>query len=188
MVDAFEPLVISSSIEELELTGAMNIIEPVIAGTTALIAGILADRTGRKRVIIFGFVSLGVAYAILSLAPIDDISWYFYFVADGVAIGALWSIFTIVIWGELAKHGVEKYYAIGEAPLFITQILYLFLPYVISVGGGAQTLAFSLAAFFLFIAVIPLLNAPETLPEKKIQQRQLRIYTEEALKLKQKVE
>jgi len=61
----------------------------------------------------------------------------------------------------------------------------LFAPYVALIP---ETSAFSLAAFFLFIAVIPLLYAPETLPEKKIQQRQIKIYTEEALKLKQKIE
>ena len=58
-------------------------------------------------------------------------------------------------------------------------------PYMkLTLGYGV----FSLAAFFLFIAVTPLLYAPETLPQKKIQERQLKIYTKEALKLKQKAE
>ncbi len=95
-------------------------------------------------------------------------------------------MFTIVIWGELARFGTEKYYAVGEAPFFLTQLVYLlFAPYMTLIS---ETSAFSLAAFFLFIAIIPLLYVHETLPEKKIQQRQLKIYTEEALKLKEKVE
>ncbi len=180
MVDGFEELSISQY--QGEFGFAMNMVEPVIAGFSALIGGILADRTGRKKVVIFGFVSLGIAYAVLGISQ-RPISWLLYFVVDGMAIGLLWAMFTIVIWGELATRGTEKYYAVGEVPFFLTQILYLLSkPYV----ALQHTSAFSLAAFFLFIAVIPLLYAPETLPEKKIQERQLKIYTEEALKLKQK--
>ena len=182
MVDGFEALATSQYKEELG--SAMNVIEPIIAGVSALGGGVLADRAGRRRVIISGFVSLGVAYAILGIASQYQVSWLFYFVADGFAIGLLWAMFTIVIWGELATSGIEKYYALGETPFFLTQILYLLSrPYFASV---LQSNTFSLAAFFLFIAVVPLFYAPETLPEKKIQDRQLRVYTEEAIKLKQK--
>jgi hypothetical protein len=182
MVDGFEGFVISQYQGEFDF--AMTIVEPVIAGFSALIGGILADRTGRKKVVIFGFVSLGIAYAILGISSQWSTSWLLYFIVDGTAIGLLWAVFTIVIWGELATRGTEKYYAVGEVPFFLTQVLYLLSkPYVAFVPYSS---AFSLAAFFLFIAVIPLLYAPETLPEKKIQERQLKIYTEEALKLKQK--
>ena len=185
MVDGSEEFVIS------QYTGPfsndMAIVEPIIAGFSALIGGILADRTGRKKVVIFGFVSLGIAYAVLGISSQWTISWLLYFVIDGIAIGLLWAMFTIVIWGELATRGTEKYYAVGEVPFFLTQIVYLLsTPYVTSVGDMGYGSAFSVAAFFLFIAVIPLLYAPETLPEKKIQERQLRVYTEEALKLKQR--
>lgn len=182
MVDGFEELAVSQYNGEFGLP--MNIVEPIIAGLSALAGGILADRAGRKRVIIFGFVSLGIAYAVLGISSEQSISWLLYFVVDGLAIGLLWAMFTIVVWGELATRGIEKHYAVGEAPFFLTQILYLLsAPYVASVP---QTSIFSLAAFFLFIAVIPLLYAPETLPEKKIHDRQLKIYSEEALKLRQK--
>jgi hypothetical protein len=182
MVDGFEEFSISQY--QGEFSFAMNIVEPIIAGFSALVGGILADRTGRKKVVIFGFVSLGIAYAVLGIFSQWSTSWLLYFVIDGMAIGLLWAMFTIVIWGELATRGTEKYYAVGEVPFFLTQILYLLSkPYV---ALDQYSSAFSLAAFFLFIAVVPLLYAPETLPEKKIQERQLRIYTEEALKLKQK--
>lgn len=178
MVDGFAQL--------REFDFAMNIVELIVAGFSALIAGILADRIGRKRIIISGFASLGIAYAILGIAPQLWISSLFYILVDGFAIGLLWTMFTIVIWGELSRFNTEKYYAVGEAPYFLTQLVsLLFAPYVALIP---ETSAFSVAAFFLFIAVIPLLSVRETLPEKKIQQRQLEIYTEEALKLRQKVE
>jgi hypothetical protein len=46
--------------------------------------------------------------------------------------------------------------------------------------------AFSLASFFLFVAVLPLMYAPETLPEKKIKDRELRDYLEKAKRTKDK--
>jgi hypothetical protein len=184
MVDGFEQL--ATSQHQVVFGFTITTVEPIIAGVSALAGGILADRAGRKRVIIFGFVSLGIAYAVLGIASQLPISWLLYFVVDGLAIGLLWAMFTIVIWGELETRGIEKYYAMGEAPFFMTEILYvLSTPFVASIP---QASAFSLAAFFLFIAVVPLLYAPETLPEKKIQDRQLKIYFEEAQKLKQKTQ
>ncbi|MDH5460109.1 MAG: hypothetical protein OEW71_03630, partial [Candidatus Bathyarchaeota archaeon] len=56
-------------------------------------------------------------------------------------------------------------------------------PYVTVIPLGT---AFSLASFFLFLAVIPLMYAPETLPEKKIRERELRQYIEKAKKMKEK--
>jgi hypothetical protein len=45
--------------------------------------------------------------------------------------------------------------------------------------------AFSFASFFLFLAVIPLMYAPETLPEKTIKDRELKSYLEKAQKVKE---
>lgn len=186
MVDGFAPLAVEDSIGDFEF-GMMSLIEPIVAGVSALITGVLADRAGRKRMIIFGFVSLGIAYAVLGTASDIPISWYIYFVVDGFALGSLWTMFTIVIWGEAAKHGIEKYYAVGEAPYFLTQALHLLLGPT-NLGLLSFPSVFSLASFFLFIGVVPLLYAPETLPQSKIEQRQLRIYTKEALKMTQRAE
>jgi MFS family permease len=184
MVDGLESHIMFSHEGEFGFT--MNMVEPVVAAFSALVAGAFADWVGRKKVIIFGFISIGIAHAVLGITSQLWVgSWFLFFAADGFAIGLLWTMFTIVIWGEIASSGIEKHYAVGEAPYFLTQVVSLFFaPYVALIS---ETSAFSLAAFFLFIAVIPLLYAPETLPEKKIQERQLKIYTEQALKLKQKV-
>lgn len=185
LVDGFETVVLRSRIDEFRFF--MVIIEPAIAGLSALVGGVFSDWVGRKRMVIFGFASLGIAYAILGIGSQVWVGpWIFYFVVDGIAIGFLWVLFTIVLWGDVSQYAHERYYAIGETPLFLTQVASLLLaPYV---ALFPETSAFSLAAFFLFIAVVPLLYAPETLPEKKIQQRQFKIYTKEALKLRQKTE
>jgi hypothetical protein len=48
------------------------------------------------------------------------------------------------------------------------------------------TASFSLASFFLFLAILPLLYAPETLPEKVMKNRELKSYIEKAQKAKEK--
>jgi MFS family permease len=158
---------------------------PIIGAFAALFGGLLSDWIGRKRVVIYGFVALGLAYAIVGVAPMMRFSWYVYLVGDGVAGGAFLAIFIMTLWGDLSQSGArEKYYVIGNLPFYIAAFVPLFLDsYVRSVPPSAS---FSLASFFLFISVLPLLYATETLPEKKIELRRLRGYVEQAKKLGEK--
>ncbi len=188
-INGLEAVVVEHNISE-DMLRLLMVVEPTISGFSALIGGVISDRVGRKPVLVFGFVSFGIAYAILAMGAFIEwlrpLSFPVFFFIDGLALGLLWVMFTVVLWGEIDRHSPERFYAVGESPLFLTQMVsLLLLPYVqmISIGG-----AFSLAAFFLFVAVIPLLYARETLPQKKIEERQLKMYTEEALKLRQKTE
>jgi len=162
-------------------------IEFAITGLFALVSGWLADNVGRKRVIITGFIILGVEYAVLSLFPEMPITWYLYTVFDGIAWGMFASVFFMTLWGDLAgEYQREKYYALGGIPYFLAG----FLPVIVKpyVGMIQPITAFSLASFFLFLAVLPLMYAPETLPEKTIRQRELEKYVEAAENLKNKSE
>ncbi len=162
----------------------VKIIEPACAAISTIVGGVVSDWVGRKKILIFGFVALGVAYATLGLFSSFPAAWVFYFVIDGVALGLLWVLFMIVLWGDMASNGSEKFYALGETPFFLTGVLSVLLaPYL---AGIQQSSVFSLAAFFLFLAVLPLLFAPETLPEKNIKDRELKIYIDQAKKIKQK--
>ena len=166
----------------------MVVVEPLVAGLSLLIAGLLCDWIGRKKIMLSGFVALGVAYAIIGLDPYSVFSWYVYFLVDGVAWGIFLLIFVLILWGDLSQPGTrEKYYALGSVPFFLSYIIPEFLTesFIDQISLFA---AFSLASFFLFIAVIPLVFAPETLPEKKIELRRLRKFAEDAKKAKEKYE
>jgi len=160
-------------------------ISPLIVSFSVFIAGILSDWIGRKRMVLYGFVTLGIAYAIIGIAPGNPLSRYFYLAVNGIAIGILWVNFIFILWGDMSQPGTrEKYYVIGEIPFFLTDIMQtLSAPLVMLIPAAS---AFSLASFFLFLAVFPLLYAPETLPEKKIELRRLRKYVEAAKKVKEK--
>lgn len=163
------------------------ILGPIITSLSAVIGGIMCDRIGRKRIVIYGFVALGLAYAFIGIAPGLSIFWYMHIVIDGIAWGVFMVTFVLTLWGDLSQPGTrEQYYVVGSIPFFLTDFVrLLFIPYV---GLIPVYAAFSLASFFLFVAVLPLIYAPETLPEKKIKLRQLRKYVEGARKVKEKHE
>lgn len=158
-----------------------------IGAFSALISGWFSDSVGRKRIVIIGFIMLGVGYAILGLFSNFMFSWYLYIILDGVAWGIFSLMFYLVIWGDLARDRIkEKYYLIGVLPFLISSyVQILFTPYAESVP---ISVAFSLASFFLFLAVLPLLYAPETLSEKEIEKKRLSKYLDDAKMVKQKYE
>jgi hypothetical protein len=128
---------------------------------------------------------MGIAYAIISITQASLLAWFFFFVSDGIATGMFLTVFVALIWGDLAPKGSEPfYYYAGNVPLFLATITQFFL--VGSITSLSPTSAFSLAAFFLFLAVLPILFAPETLPEKKLKERELKGYIEKAKKTKEK--
>ena len=170
-----------------------QLIEIMVGAFSALVVGVISDIIGRKRVIVYGFVSLGIAYAIVGVAPALEVSWIFYSVVDGIA----WSIFLLmflsVVWGDLSSavlgRGGEKYYVLGGAPFFVSKLVgNLLLPYTQGLPMESAYAAFSLAAFFLFLAVVPLMYAPETMPEELLEARRLRSYVEKAKRIRRKYE
>jgi MFS family permease len=148
----------------------------------AAVGGTLLDYLGRKRVAIFGFVLVGLSVAVLGMYPESQLSWYFSTVAGGMAWGFLFVIFIFTIWGDLSGTAPsDKYYAIGVTPFFISQFIGFTVGNYLAGFVPAYAL-FSFAAFFLFIAVLPLVYAPETLPEKIMKDRDLKSYLESAKK------
>lgn len=156
-----------------------------ISGVFALIGGLFADLIGRKRLMITGFVLLGVEYAMLSLMSGMQFSWYLFAVLDGITWGMFSVVFFMVTWGDLAENmKKEKYYVVGGLPYLLAGFLSIIIkPYAQVIPVAA---AFTLASFFLFLAVVPLMYAPETLPEKEIKERELKGYIEKAKKIKEK--
>jgi MFS family permease len=163
----------------------MQIMVWVIVGLVATIGGFIADVTGRKAVVISGFLMLGIEYATVSVLPNSEATMYFFSVLDGISWGLLSSIFLTTIWGDLGEnYEKEKYYVVGGLTFFLPGFLSEIITHY--VGSIPTTLAFSLASFFLFLAVLPLFYATETLPEVKIRERQLQGYLKKAEKVKEK--
>ncbi|MGB9854529.1 MAG: hypothetical protein ACPLRY_06980 [Candidatus Bathyarchaeales archaeon] len=181
----FSEIPILESVFGIESFTFVQFAEYVFAGIFASFGGIMADIVGRKRVVITGFVMLGIEYAIMSISAGSQGALYLFMVLDGITWGLFFSVFLTVIWGDLGEGYVkEKYYALGGLPFLLANFVSILVePYVSIIS---PTAAFSFASFFLFLAVIPLMFAPETLPEKAMRERELKSYIEKAKKVREK--
>jgi MFS family permease len=156
-----------------------------LVGIFAIIGGYVADIVGRKRVIIAGFVMLGIEYATFSTLHTYAFASYLFVLLDGVSWGLLFSVFFTSLWGDLGEYHVkEKYYVLGGLPYLLSNFLYVLISPITNIIG-AQT-AFTFASFFLFLAILPLIYTTETLPEKKIKERELMNYLDNAQKIRDK--
>ncbi|MEM2105745.1 MAG: MFS transporter [Candidatus Bathyarchaeia archaeon] len=156
-----------------------------VASVSALIGGYFADIIGRRRIIILGYILLGIGYAALSIFPDNYLLIGVYAVLDGVSWGLFLLMFLLVIWGDLADNKeAEKYYLLGALPFLISGYIWVIVtPFAEIIYISTP---FSIASFFLFLAVMPLMFAPETLPERKIRERELKSYIKKAKKIKEK--
>ena len=163
----------------------VQLVEWALAGIIAVVGGVIADIAGRKRVVIAGFVMLGIEYAAMSVFSNSPVTLYLFLTLDGITWGLFFSVFFMALWGDLGEsYEKEKYYTLGGLPYLLAGFLSVLIkPYASDIS---TTVAFSFASFFLFLAVIPLMYAPETLPEKQVRERELKSYIEKAKKIKEK--
>jgi MFS family permease len=172
-----------------ELATNLALVQNVLLGIFAVIGGFLLDTMGRKRVAVIGFVMIGLSAAVIGIFPQNSLSWYLNTIFGGVAWGFVYVVFVLTIWGDLSdtlgNGRSDKFYALGVMPFFVSQFLEVALGSSIaeSVSNGA---IFSFATLFLFVAVLPLFYAPETLPEKTMKDRELKGYLEKAQKMAEK--
>jgi MFS family permease len=161
-----------------------NVLENIVIAIVAVIGGFVADRWGRKRLTIIGFIVLGIGYAVLGLYP-GLFGSVIYTIVDGVAWGIFYVIFVFTLWGDLAQNrNSDKIYFLGVLPFVSSYFIELiFSPILVDI---LPSTIFSFASVFLFLAVLPLIYAPETLPEKLMKDRDLKSYIENAKKKAQK--
>jgi len=180
----------------IAIEGYLGTVQTVFMGAAAVLGGFFIDTIGRKRIAIAGFAMLGAGTAIIgfsgaSTEGINPSLLYFNSAIDGIAWGFLLVLFVLTLWGDLS-HGssADKFYALGVMPFFASKLLELTVgSYILNVATSttqaSTTTLFSLTAFFLFLAVLPLVYAPETLPEKTMRERELKIYVEKAQEVAQ---
>ena len=158
----------------------------LLGGVFCVLAGVSSDIVGRKRTLIVAFVAIGLGYAAVGFFPSLQASWAFFAVMFGAGWGSLTLLFMLVLWADLAPIELrEKCFSIGVLPILVEGAITRSLQPVFS--PFPVTSVFSLASFFLFLAVIPLLYAPETLPERIVERRRMRSYIGKAKKLREKL-
>ncbi len=151
-------------------------------GFFSFVAGVASDRIGRKTPIIIGLILMGVSFAFLGY--MSTISLFLFLILSGVAWSFLFVVYFSVLGDLASKFSKERFYALG----WIT-------PISILMGFSSLAGVFYLTAplsfvspilsIILFLTIIPILVAEETLPKAKIRKRRLREHTEKVGKLVQ---
>ena len=154
----------------------------IIIAIFGVVAGILADKLGRKQPIIIGLAALGIGFLMLGF-DMNDITVIAYMILSGITWGSFFVVF-LAVPGDLSfPNSREKFYALGY-------ILPLFGQFIIA-AIPAETLRSILPeehiaivlGVCLFLAIYPLSRAKETLTESKMQERKMREHIERIRKI-----
>jgi MFS family permease len=146
-----------------------------------LLSGIMADRIGRKQPIVIGLVLLGVSFAIFGLYTSPE-TVIIYQAFSGVAWGFLFTVYISVL-GDLAFYGSkEKFFALGAIMPLILTLGFSTLTglFNVSISGGVLS---PILSIILFLSILPVLRASETLPRKKLEAKKMKEHLEKISKL-----
>ena len=147
---------------------------------TALVAGLLVDRIGRKQPMLGGLLMLGITYALFALVT-NDLTYIVVSLVEGIAWGLIAVSYMIVVLSDLSSkfENKERYYALGGILIpLLTYTIFSAIQRISQITYNLGSLS-AVLCIIIFIAVLPLLRAPETLPEKTISKRRLKEHMEE---------
>jgi len=142
----------------------MKVVQYVAAGFSAVIAGVFADWVGRRAILIVGVLSYGVGTALTGLASSPQAGIFSIFMS-GVSWGIFLSTYTLVVWGDLSStRRCAPLYAAGISPFYFSRVLrHLILPLIPHPSAAEAAL---LSGLLVFLSLIPLIYASESLPEE----------------------
>ena len=152
-------------------------------GTTifAGLAGIIADRFGRKIPIFAGLAVLGFSSALLG-SMVSPETFFIHHMAIGVAFGFLFTAYC-TIPGDLSdRSNAEKLYALILVVPFLIYFGLGTLPQYFGASATALSVSWILTSL-IFASIAPIYFARETLKEEKVHERQSKEYLEKLIKV-----
>jgi len=152
-------------------------------GTTifAGLAGIIADRFGRKIPIFAGLAVLGFSSALLG-SMVSPETFFIHHMAIGVAFGFLFTAYC-TIPGDLSdRSNAEKLYALILVVPFLIYFGLGTLPQYFGASATAISVSWILTSL-IFASIAPIYFARETLKEEKVRERQSKEYLEKLIKV-----
>jgi MFS family permease len=146
------------------------------------LSGLVADRFGRRWPIILGLVMLGGSFTLLGIV-FNPMSVLIYLMISGIAWGSLFVVFGTVP-GDLSVAGWrEKFYALGYILPLSAFFAFAAIPgWSIFSDYPPSSIALILSVV-LYLCIIPILRAKETLTGQKIRERKMKEYVDKIGKL-----
>lgn len=159
-----------------------SVVQYASCGIFALIAGTISDYFGRKQPIIIGLILLGASYTLMGIV-VHPVSWFIVLAFSGIAWGFLMVSLAMTAIGDLGTHGSrEKMYALASVIPLLGHMSFSTIANLFNLQIPANIIS-SFLSLILFLSIIPILRAKETLQESKIRGRKMKDYAEKVGKI-----
>jgi hypothetical protein len=149
----------------------------IIAQTTAALigavgGGFLADRWGRKAVLILGISLYGVSMALRGFVNIEG-AFAFAYIGEGLSSGIFLTLYSFVIWSDLGnKINYGRIFAVGTMTFYLSVAIGR-----LGVFSGIPLVTSALiGCILIFLSNVPLALAPELLPTEVQEKKKLKKY------------
>lgn len=151
---------------------------------TVLIAGLLVDRIGRKQPMLVGLLILGISYVLYGTVT-TQLTYIINVLVEGIAWGLIAVSYMIVILGDISSgySTKERFYSMGGILIpLLTYTVFSGIQQLSKITVPLNSLS-TVLSIIIFISVIPILRAPETLSESNIQKRLYKEHVEKVGKI-----
>jgi hypothetical protein len=160
----------------------LSVLQVMAAVFGALGGGIIADFFGRRLSLAFSLTLYGISSALAGMVN-NYTMFYFVYVANGLSWGILLTLYSFVVWGDLAnKENCAKMYSIGLITLYLTIGVGLLPTQISQIPPAVSSLA---SCLLIFLSNIPIVLAPELLPSDFRERIKLKLHMSAVRKIKQ---
>jgi len=164
---------------------SLTVLQVIAAVFGTLGGGIIADFFGRRLSLTFSLTLYGISSALAGLVKNYEI-FCFVYVANGLNWGILLTLYSLVVWGDLAnKESCAKMYSIGLTTFYLAFGIGILLTHqVLQIPLIVSALA---SCLLIFLSNIPLLLAPELLSSDFREKVKLKLYMNVVKKIGRKL-
>jgi MFS family permease len=158
------------------------VLQAITAIFGTLIGGIIADFFGRRLSLALGLTLYGISSALGGFVN-NYAMFYFAYATNGLSWGFLLTLYSLVVWGDLAnKENCAKMYSIGLIPFYLaTSVGLLFTSQISEVPLVVSSLA---SCLLIFLSNIPIVLAPELLSPDLRERIKLKMHINTVKKIK----